>query len=311
MDPDYIRGFADGESTFTFSIVKSPKSNTKFSVTLEFSAVAAFNSANEEQFLLIQNFFNLGTIRIVPATEKKAASMTISVKSIEDCARIRDFFLNYPLLTYKLVHFQIWCQVVNAMINKEHLTMEGLYKIVALKEHSPNGISKKLQEDFPLWRNYRQPAPLYNPDLSVMNLNWLAGFIQADGSFGCSIRKAHDTILGEQVQVNIEIAQHTRSLIVLERIKDLLGFGVIYIKKTKPMANFKIQDIENINLFIKNFSSTELYGSKKLDYIRFCKIVSLMNEGKHLTAEGLAQIKDIRSNMNSKRTSYDSDSDSE
>jgi hypothetical protein len=36
------------------------------------------------------------------------------------------------------------------MINKEHLTEDGLNKLVALKEHSPKGISQLLQSSFPL-----------------------------------------------------------------------------------------------------------------------------------------------------------------
>lgn len=305
MESNYITGFADGESSFTFSIVKNPRSTLGWSITLEFHIVAAFNPANEAQFLLIQAFFGgIGTMRIVPATEHSSAYIRYSVKSLQDCIIIRDYFLSNPLMTYKLVHFQIWCQVIDLMVNKEHLTLEGLYKIVALKEHSPKGISNSLQLAFPLWRNYTIPLPLYNPNLSVIDLNWLAGFIQADGHFGCSIRIANDTILGKQVQVHVEIIQHTISLIVLEAILQLLGLGKIYIKDKISVGHLKIQGLSNVNLFIKKFGDTKLYGAKELDYIAFCNIVNLMNEGKHLTEAGLAQIEDIRNNMNSKRTSY-------
>jgi hypothetical protein len=39
----------------------------------------------------------------------------------------------------------------------------------------------------------------------------------------------------------------------------------------------------------------------------FCKIVSLMNEGKHLTEEGFTEILNIVNSMNAKRTNYNKD----
>jgi hypothetical protein len=39
-------------------------------------------------------------------------------------------------------------------------------------------------------------------------------------------------------------------------------------------------------------------GFKELDYLNWCKIAKLMNEGKHLTVEGLELIREIKSKMN-------------
>jgi hypothetical protein len=39
-------------------------------------------------------------------------------------------------------------------------------------------------------------------------------------------------------------------------------------------------------------------GVKELDYLNWCKIAKLMNEGKHLTVEGLELIRELKSKMN-------------
>jgi hypothetical protein len=134
----------------------------------------------------------------------------------------------------------------------------------------------------------------------------LAGFIQADGHFGCMTKIAKDTKLGKQVllHVHIDIAQHIKSIIVLEQIKSILGVGTIYINNKTQMAHLKIQGIQKANLFIKHFGTTKLYGAKELDFLAYCKIVGLMNEKNHLTEKGLAQIETIIGTMNSKRTNF-------
>jgi hypothetical protein len=132
----------------------------------------------------------------------------------------------------------------------------------------------------------------------------LAGFIQADGHFGCAIRTAKDMILGKQVQVFIEIVQHNRSAIVLNQIQSFLGMGTIYLKNNS-INHLKIQGLKNVNLFINKFPADKLYGTKKLDYLAFCQIVDLMNNNKHLTTEGLAQIEEIVNTMNAKRSNFE------
>jgi len=42
-------------------------------------------------------------------------------------------------------------------------------------------------------------------------------------------------------------------------------------------------------------------GVKYLDFIDFCVVAKLMNEGKHLTIEGFNLIRKIKNKMNTKR----------
>jgi len=102
----------------------------------------------------------------------------------------------------------------------------------------------------------------------------------------------------------IQITQHTNSLIVLNEIKNYLGFGSVKIRKTKAAADFLIRNIKETNQFIEKFKTVKFLGAKALDYSAFCESIILINNKKHLTTKGLAQIVKKISKVNSKRTNF-------
>ena len=72
------------------------------------------------------------------------------------------------------------------MLNKEHLTPEGLRKIVALRTAMNWGLSEKLKVAFP------DVVPVVRPlvdDTKIIDPNWLAGFTSAEGCFYIDIFK--------------------------------------------------------------------------------------------------------------------------
>lgn len=63
--------------------------------------------------------------------------------------KIVEHFDNYPLMTQKYGDYLLFREVITLMQRKEHLTQEGLNKIVAIKASMNIGLSKKLQAAFP------------------------------------------------------------------------------------------------------------------------------------------------------------------
>ena len=61
----------------------------------------------------------------------------------------------------------------------------------------------------------------------------------------------------------------------------------------------KFADIHN--KIIPIFKAHLIQGIKQLDYRDFCKIATLIGEGKHLSQEGLVEIRLIKDRMNTKR----------
>jgi len=57
-------------------------------------------------------------------------------------------FLNYSLLTQKKADFLLFKNIIDLMKNKEHLTLEGLKKIVAFKASINLGLSELLLNEF-------------------------------------------------------------------------------------------------------------------------------------------------------------------
>lgn len=58
-------------------------------------------------------------------------------------------FDKYPLVTKKFADYNLFKQAFNLTINKEHLTQEGLRKLVAIKGSINLGLSPELKSAFP------------------------------------------------------------------------------------------------------------------------------------------------------------------
>lgn len=100
----------------------------------------------------IQNFFGVGNI--YPARESLSR---YQVGSIEELKVIIDHFDKYPLVTNKHADFSLFKEVYNLMVNKEHLTPEGLHKIAAIRASMNRGLSDNLKGVFPNLATIERP----------------------------------------------------------------------------------------------------------------------------------------------------------
>jgi hypothetical protein len=76
-------------------------------------------------------------------------SMQYIVSSLSDLAVIIEHFDKYPLITQKLADYLLFKMGVDLIKNNEHLTIEGLRKILAIKASMNLGLSNKVKEAFP------------------------------------------------------------------------------------------------------------------------------------------------------------------
>ena len=70
LNPWYITGYSDGDSSFWFSINPNDKLKVKYEVRPGFSIVASHNHANYKLMLLIDNYFE-GIGSIIADDKKK------------------------------------------------------------------------------------------------------------------------------------------------------------------------------------------------------------------------------------------------
>jgi hypothetical protein len=88
----------------------------------------------------------------------------------------------------------------------------------------------------------------------------------------------------------------------MENICKYLGSGKIYKYPNKSAVSLTIVKLSDIiNIVIPIFKKNSLFGVKLFDYLDWCEIAKLMNDGKHLTVEGLKSIRSIKSGMNTGR----------
>ena len=120
------------------------------------------------------------------------------------------------------------------------------------------------------------------------------------------ILKSSTYNIGFQVILKFSISQHTRDLELLKKFIDFLGGGSI--KKHKSTHEFVLVKLaiitENI---IPLFNKYPIYGEKSKDFLDFCKVLEMIKFKKHLTKEGLEEIRLIKAGMNTGRASQKSE----
>jgi hypothetical protein len=96
----------------------------------------------------IQLYFGVGSIYI---RKRKVSTMaSYCVQSIEDLNNvIIPHFIKYPLLTQKRIDFELFSSIINLINKKEHLNLNGVFKIINIKSSMNKGLSNKLKKAFP------------------------------------------------------------------------------------------------------------------------------------------------------------------
>ena len=185
--------------------------------------------------------------------------------------------------------------------NKEHLTMEGLNKLIAIKASLNIGLSDKLKKAFPKVVAVNRPIV---PNQNIPDPMWIAGFTSAEGCFLVNIKQSKTISLGYQTFLRFQITQHIRDRFLLINIINYLGCGHLREGKNVEFLDIEVQKLSDIHdKIIPFFIKYPILGVKALDYADFTKIADLMKDKSHLNEKGLDQIRKIKAGMNRGRQS--------
>jgi hypothetical protein len=66
--------------------------------------------------------------------------------TIKNSLNIVEYFRRFPLKTKKALAFEKWCEIRTKLINKEHLSIEGLEKIARLGKLI-NKVNSEIKKD--------------------------------------------------------------------------------------------------------------------------------------------------------------------
>lgn len=295
LDPWFITGFTDAEGSFSISIQYNLGHKTSWRVKPIFSI-----GLHKKDLLLLECIRStLGTGKI-----HKHGKDTLQYRagSIEELQVIVDHFNMYPLKSAKLADFLLFQECFNIIKSKEHLTMEGLHKLIGIKASLNLGLSDKLKEAFP----NVLPVNKVKTTFLIEDLDpyWVAGFISGDGSFNIKTSNSATTKLGTRVQLRFSVGLNIREK---ELIVGLAKFFKLYdlakyIYLTENSVNLQITNFTDIiNIIIPFFVKYSIQGVKKLDFEDFKTVGDLMLNKEHLTSTGLDNILKIKSGMNKKR----------
>nr|YP_010183891.1 hypothetical protein LI393_mgp18 [Coccidioides immitis]QVG62014.1 hypothetical protein [Coccidioides immitis] len=189
------------------------------------------------------------------------------ISSINSLRIVRKHFEQYPLQTTKFVYFKLWCQVMDIIEKKEHLTKSGFMLILSIKSLYPKGLSPKLLEVYPKEKIIPLIKPIFEPSNMKLDLNWITGFTQADGTFGLNYTKEPRVNLGFRSLPQFRVTQHERDLIVLKRIIETMGCGTI-VKPSGDRDRYSIS-VANISDLVTFFWKMPSLWCKKSRFFGF------------------------------------------
>jgi hypothetical protein len=293
LDPFFITGFTDGEGCFSVSI--SNNQDRKVGYSVKIFCQIGLHQKDLNVLEKIQSFFGVGNIYI-----KKDNSAYFLVQSIQDLEIIIKHFDNYPLISNKFADYQLFKQVFELVKDKQHLTKEGLSKIVAIKASMNLGLSDKLKSAFPNIIPVDRPVVV---DQVIQDPNWIAGFTSGEGCFYIRLAKSKSHLTGYQVLLIFYLTQHHKDGELMKNIVSYFECGRYSLRKNKLAGDFEVTKFSDItHKIIPFFSKYSIEGVKYQDFLDFCFVAELIKNKAHLSNEGIEEIRKIKSRMNRTRS---------
>ena len=139
---------------------------------------------------------------------------------------------------------------------------------------------------------------------------WVTGFVDGEGCFSIGFirqsggrgRTGYKT--GYQVSHEFAVTQGAKSVECLQELHDFFDVGQVVINRRndnhkEALYRFVVRRREDLlETVIPFFEKNPLRTSKRQDFEKFAACVRLINEGRHLTHQGLIEIAEITETMN-------------
>lgn len=249
----WLSGFTQSDGCFSIAF---DRTKTGLNLRPKPIFVLVQDISELDMFKKLHQHLGVGYIR----TSKTNVSLYIT--SLSDIVNVLfPIFEECPLRYGKLKSYLMFKEVVNKMLNKEHLKLEGLLEIIDIcyfmnKETSTRTTEtkKKLIEflkdkhgSLPIISSVALPSeekPTFNQ--KALNLDFVTGLIDGDGSFNVSFQyKPY-----RRVRVNFTVVQETANKEVLNELIVFFGCGKVYDLSSAASR----YQIENVDLMLENIA---------------------------------------------------------
>jgi len=143
------------------------------------------------------------------------------------------------------------------------------------------------------------PQRLYVRDVPMkLDAQWITGFVDGEGCFHIGIAKHSEMTVGFQVLPEFTVVQHERDVIILHALKAYFNCGVVRRNHSDRWA-YRVRGKQDlIERIVPFFMQHPLKSKKRVDFLKFRRVLRLMEAGDHLNESGLEKIRSIASQMN-------------
>jgi hypothetical protein len=126
----------------------------------------------------------------------------------------------------------------------------------------------------------------------------VVGFVDGEGCFFVGINRHLEMTSGFQVLPEFTVVQHQRDVQLLYALKRFFGCGVVRRNHAERMA-YRVRGLDHLKQkIIPFFEEHPLKSKKRVDFLKFRRILQLMTEGEHLATQGIEEIRAIATTMN-------------
>src|ERR1700730_6756184 len=135
-------------------------------------------------------------------------------------------------------------------------------------------------------RLYVQPHP------GRLEAQWVVGFVDGEGCLVVGINPHPEMASGFQVLPEFTVVQHQRDIQLLHALKQFFGCGVVRTNHLERMA-YRVLSLDLLNQkIVPFFDKHPLKSKKRVDFIKFRKILLLMSNREHLSVAGISKIRE-------------------
>lgn len=170
--------------------------------------------------------------------------------------------------------------------------------------------------------NYNYDIKINSIDNSDLNTNgWLAGFIDAEGSFKIRYtkkridEKSNKVLTKERIELRFSLEQRKTLSNSDESYKEIMlkihyFFGLLNELRTsthninKTYWIVEVTSLDRLNFIIEYFNIYPLLTAKRNDYEDWLKAYHMIKDKKHLTEIGKLKINNLKLNMNKNREEF-------
>ncbi|KKS82835.1 MAG: LAGLIDADG homing endonuclease [Candidatus Wolfebacteria bacterium GW2011_GWC1_43_10] len=141
----------------------------------------------------------------------------------------------------------------------------------------------------------------------IVSADYVVGLTDGEGCFYVYVSNSPRYVGGARVGLNFYIKMNERDKNLLEKVRRSLKCGCVYFQREQRKNHTQCYRytvgshrdvIERIIPFFKRHSLQS--DSKRKSFMFFCEIAELVESGKHLTKDGIEQIRLLKKRMNQK-----------